>query len=225
MIEARTIEDVEAELQRAQERINELSNERQDIDATLEAKGSADNLLDAALSGKTATTTPKVAKLRDRRTEIEGMLSALDNYQKRLELQRVMIRSDALEEEIKAASEVVAQKREVEQEATRERQQAENEVAARRDETYTLREQRLHLESLLWERDPAYREEVEAEVQRRHEENALTPEQAEAYRRQLSEQVFGQVTYSPQRAEEVARQGGKLIPWSRGVQKVWPGEE
>jgi len=223
----RSIQDVEADLARAQERAGELSIELQDVEAVLAAKGSADSLLDAALKGKSIARTAKVANLKDRRTEIKEMLSVLENHQTRLNLERLAIREAELAAELEAAGEVVMQKREAESQATAERVEAENMVARMRDETYTLQDSRRRLENQLYQHDAKFRQEQEAAAEKRRAEAEPTPEEVERHRQQINREVFGRIEYEDdeqfrEMSEEAARQGSRLTPAYRGVSPVHP---
>jgi chromosome segregation ATPase len=207
--EVRTIEQVDQEVQEIQAASEGLVKERESLDAELLGSTNEGALLEAALSGKSLKSSAKVRKTEDRLGEIEDMLTALTNRLARLHLERVGLREAELQEELAVAGEKVMNLREVEEKARQKRQHAENQVAFRNQETYSLREQRRDLENQLWENDPSYLEEALAERERRIEEHTMTPEQVAAYRRQLVVAAGGTPVDNAEDLEAVRREAAK----------------
>jgi hypothetical protein len=226
MTEQRSIQDVEKDISAVESTVGKLTKEGQKITDELTLGLEDSVLVEAALSGKSPATSARTTKMTARRTEIENMVRALENRLNRLRLEKVNLRSEALEAELAEASAAVMEKREAESQATAERQEAENVVAGMRDERWVLQDQRRNLENRLWENDAEFRAEAEAAAQQRRAEAEMTPEEVERYRRQIAE-ASGRIFYDSDEAlaamqDQAAEQGARLVPLHRPMKQVWP---
>src|SRR5215211_5495688 len=194
MSEERNIEQIEQDMEKVAATIERLQHEAQRISDRLSLGQEPSVLVEAALSGKSPATSASTLKDERRKAEIEATLIALANRADRLALERVGLLEAEHAADIKQAGERVAAARAAADQAIAERDAAHNEAQWTKERGYTLREQRQRLESRLWQNDPEYRQEQQALVEQRRAEAEMTPEQVEAYQRQLAE-AGGAVLY------------------------------
>src|SRR3712207_1525779 len=100
-----------------------------------------------------ASPTQKVTKMESRRTELDAMLTALENRGRRLQLERTDLLIEQAEADRTAKNEAAALQEERFREAQEALTRARNEAAWAYEHVRTLSEQRRHLENRLLESD------------------------------------------------------------------------